>query len=191
VVNIFVPFLDVEAFLIKKHNLRRLCSVSSSPGTISVSDVFVKLEALCIQLEHKYPKLYTGVCKQWGTAVITEKTIGKNLSSMAQVIFKRDITWFKIASFYNLASGVAVDCVKLGHPEYIFGIVEAVALVIERDLANWMINQGGWVSLLSKHRIPEDHSVLQKISLSVTGLVVVLISVAVIMKTLGNIVLNI
>ena len=27
-----------------------------------------------------------------------------------------DITWFKIASFYNLVSGTAVDCVKQGHP---------------------------------------------------------------------------
>ena len=63
-----------------------------------------------------------------GVAVETEKT-----------------TWFKIASFYNLVSATAVDCVRLDHPKYIYGLVEAAWLVIERDLANWIDNQGGLV----------------------------------------------
>ena len=47
-----------------------------------------------------------------GLAVGTEKAIAKNLSSMAHNMFKKDITWFKVASFYNLVSGAAVDCVR-------------------------------------------------------------------------------
>ena len=31
-----------------------------------------------------------------GLAVVTEKTIAKNLSSMAHNIFKKEITWFKV-----------------------------------------------------------------------------------------------
>ena len=47
-----------------------------------------------------------------GLAVGTEKGIAKNLSNMAHNMFKKDITWFKVASFYNLVSGAAVDCVR-------------------------------------------------------------------------------
>ena len=31
--------------------------------------------------------------------------------------------------------------------EYLYGLVEALGLVIERDVANWIANQGGWVSV--------------------------------------------
>jgi hypothetical protein len=31
--------------------------------------------------------------------------------------------------------------------EYLFGLVEAAGLVIERDVANWIANQGGWVRI--------------------------------------------
>ena len=31
--------------------------------------------------------------------------------------------------------------------EYLYGLVEAMGLVIERDVANWIANQGGWVSV--------------------------------------------
>ena len=104
------------------------------------------LQALSLELERKYPKLYAGSCRQMGLTVVTEKMIAKNLSNMALHIFKKDITWFKVASFYNLVSSAAVDCVRQGHPEYLYGLVEAAGLVIERDVATWIANQGGWVS---------------------------------------------
>ena len=81
-----------------------------------------------------------------GLSVVTEKMIAKNLSNIAGHMFKKEITWFKVASFYNLVSGAAADCVRQGHPEYLYGLVEAVGLVMERDVATWIANQGGWVS---------------------------------------------
>ena len=109
-------------------------------------------QALSLELERKYPKLYAGSCRQMGLTVVTEKMIAKTLSNMALHIFKKDITWFKVASFYNLVSAAAVDCVRQGHPEYIYGLVEAAGLVIERDVATWIANQGGWVSVtISQH----------------------------------------
>ncbi len=41
-----------------------------------------------------------------------------------------------------------MDCVRQGHPEYLYGLVEAAGLVIERDVATWIANQGGWVSVV-------------------------------------------
>ena len=138
-------WLKRRGLFTRKLGLQRLRSLASLPGGLAVCDVFVQLEALSLELERKYPKLYTGVCRQMGIAVVTEKIIAKNLSSMALHIFKKDITWFKVASFYNLVSAAAVDCVRQGHPEYLYGIVEAAGLVMERDVANWIANQGGWV----------------------------------------------
>ena len=100
----------------KRLGLQRLKSVSNLPGSMAVCDVFVQLEALSLEMERRHPKLYTGVCHQMGLTVASEKSMAKALSSMALEIFKVDITWFKIASFYNLVSGTAVDCVKQGHP---------------------------------------------------------------------------
>ena len=184
-------WLKRRGLFTRKLGLQRLRSVASLPGGLAVCDVFVQLEGLSLELDRKHPKvdrnlsqqlvhlcwecarcklycvllqLYTGVCRQMGLAVVTEKTIAKNLSSMAHNIFKKEITWFKVvgsitvqrtllhccdqvASFYNLVSAVAVDCVRQGHPEYLYGLVEAAGLVIERDVANWIANQGGWVSV--------------------------------------------
>merc|ERR550525_1317929 len=164
----------------------KLRGLASLPGGLAVCDVFVQLEALSLELERKYPKLYSGVCRQMGIAVVTEKIIAKNLSSMALHIFKKDITWFKVASFYNLVSAAAVDCVRQGHPEYLYGIVEAAGLVIERDVANWIANQGGWVAILSKYHTPEEHGVFQVIALSVLGLIVVLVVVVIMLRSLAN-----
>jgi len=124
-----------------------------------------------------------------GMTVVTEKMIAKNLSNMALHIFKKDITWFKVASFYNLVSSAAVDCVRQGHPEYLYGLVEAAGLVIERDVATWIANQGGWVGMLAKYRTPEDHGVFQVIALSVVGLIAVLVTVVIMLRTLANMVL--
>ena len=60
-------------------------------------------------------------------------------------MLKTDVTWGKIASLYCVAGGLAIDCVQQGHPEYLYGIVETMGFVIERDAATWIAQQGGWV----------------------------------------------
>merc|ERR1719510_1114972 len=182
-------WLKRRGLFTRKLGLQRLRSVASLPGGLAVVDVFVQLEALSLELERKHGKLYTGVCRQMGVAVGTEKAICKNLSSMAHNLFKKDITWFKVASFYNLVSGAAVDCVRQGHSEYLYGLVEAAGLVIEREVATWIANQGGWVGMLAKYRTPEDHGVFQVIALSVLGLIVVLVALVIMLRSLANMVM--
>lgn len=182
-------WLKRRGLFTRKLGLQRLRSLASLPGGLAVCDVFVQLEALSLELERKYPKLYAGSCRQMGLTVVTEKMIAKNLSNMALHIFKKDITWFKVASFYNLVSSAAVDCVRQGHPEYLYGLVEAAGLVIERDVATWIANQGGWVGMLSKYRTPEDHGVFQVIALSVLGLIVVLVALVIMLRSLANMVM--
>ena len=100
----------------RRLGLQRLRSMANLPGGPAVCDVYCKLEAISLEIERRHPKLYAGVCRQMGLTVANEKSIAKALSSLALEIFKTDITWFKIASFYNIVSGAAVDCVRQGHP---------------------------------------------------------------------------
>ena len=41
-----------------------------------------------MEMERRHPKLYTGVCRQMGLAVVSEKSIAKALSAMALEMFK-------------------------------------------------------------------------------------------------------
>ena len=77
--------------------------------------------------------------------ITNEKSVSTVLSSIARNLLKTDVTWGKIASLYCVASGLAIDCVQQGHPEYLYGIVETMGLIIERDAATWIVQQGGWV----------------------------------------------
>ena len=44
---------------------------------------------------------------------------------------------------------VTLTCIVISiYSEYLYGLVEAAGLVIERDVANWIANQGGWVGYL-------------------------------------------
>ena len=82
--------------------------------------------------------------------ITNEKSVSTVLSSIARNLLKTDVTWGKIASLYCVASGLAIDCVQQGHPEYLYGIVETMGLIIERDAATWIVQQGGWVNKFQK-----------------------------------------
>jgi len=85
--------------------------------------------------------------------ITSEKSVRNVLSSVSRELFKTDVSWGKIVSLYAVAGGLAVDCVRQGHPEYLFGgLVETMGMVVERDVANWMAQQGGWVSLRGHKR---------------------------------------
>jgi hypothetical protein len=53
----------------------------------------------------------------------------------------------------QVTGGLAVDCVKQGHPEFLAALVEAVGdIFIEREVASWVASQGGWVRKLRMSR---------------------------------------
>ncbi len=149
--------------------LRSVLSLSASVGSLSaqtISDIFNQLHVIGAEMERLHPNLYTGIFRQVrqfrpkqsrtpvdnltldfqvAVTITNEKSVSSVLSSISRHLLKADITWAKIVSLYCVAGGLAVDSVQQGHPEYLFGIVETMGLVIERDAANWIAQQGGWV----------------------------------------------
>lgn len=48
-------------------------------------------------------------------------------------------------ALFAIVGGLAVDCVRQDHPEYLPKLVEAIADVVEDELATWINENGGWV----------------------------------------------
>lgn len=136
----------------KKLGLQRLRSVSRlTTGTQSiVSAVDVQLKLLCAQLERGHPKLYHSVLGNVGLHTLSNQSSVDNLlQNVAREIFRHDITWGRIVSLFAVTGALASDCVRLGHPEYVLTLVESLGTFVDRDLASWIVQQGGWVVLLS------------------------------------------
>lgn len=51
-------------------------------------------------------------------------------------------------ALFAIVGGLAVDCVKQDHPEYLPKLVESVADVVEDELATWINDNGGWVNTI-------------------------------------------
>lgn len=97
-----------------------------------------------------HPRTYSNISRQvsrsTGGEFQTVDTAPLIISAIARYLFKSDITWSKIISLYALTGGIAVDCVRQGHPEYLPKLVEGLGEVIEDELVPWINDNGGWVS---------------------------------------------
>ncbi|XP_069692803.1 bcl-2-related ovarian killer protein isoform X2 [Periplaneta americana] len=152
----------------RKCGLQRL---GSSGGGV-VRDVFPELASLGQELERMHPKLYTAVARQASPspgcgALGSEKAAGVVLSAVARELLKADVTWGKVVSLFAVAGGLAVDCVRQDHPEYLPSLMEAMGEVLEEELAAWIVGNGGWTALLSHFKPPNTE-------VSVTGILGVL-----------------
>lgn len=49
-------------------------------------------------------------------------------------------------ALFAIVGGLAVDCVRLDHPECLPKLVEGIADIVEDELATWINENGGWVS---------------------------------------------
>lgn len=97
-----------------------------------------------------HPRTYSNISRQvsrsTGGEFQTVDTAPLIISAIARYLFKSDITWSKIISLYALTGGIAVDCVRQGHPEYLPKLVEGLGEVIEDELVPWINDNGGWVN---------------------------------------------
>lgn len=138
----------------RKCGLQRLRTAASLPGGYVVRDVFPELASIGQELERMYPKLYACVARQaspspGGGNLTSDKAAGVVLTAVARELFKADVTWGKVVSLFAVAGGLAVDCVRQGHHEYLQALLEAMGEVLEEELATWILGNGGWVSTVS------------------------------------------
>lgn len=115
---------------------------------VHVREVFPRLQAIGHELERMHPNLYVGIARQASATPMlgSEKHVAEILITVARELLKLEVTWARVISLFAVAGGLAVDCVRQGHPEYITALVEAFTEILDEELASWVANNGGWVS---------------------------------------------
>ncbi|XP_042215912.1 bcl-2-related ovarian killer protein-like isoform X3 [Homarus americanus] len=181
--------LKRAGLLHKKLGLQRLRSVANLAGGWEVCEVFPRVSGIGQELERTYPKLYASVARQLSITLTSDKVVRSVMVQVAGHVFRAEVTWARIISLFAVAAGLASDCVKQGHPEYVAGVIEVVGLVTERHTAPWIASQGGWSSLLTWSQTPEtEGSVLQVLVLVVVGLILAAFMIILALKFLGELV---
>lgn len=94
--------------------------------------------------------------------------------TICQEMIRSDISWCRIVALFSLFGAMSLDCVRLGAPEHVGPILDGFIEFVERDLALWISQQGGWESFL--YKFSSGHS-LRKFASSVVILVVPLVAV--------------
>lgn len=72
--------------------------------------------------------------------------------TICQEMTRTDISWDRICALFSLFGAMSLDCVRLGTPEHVGPILDGFIGFVERDLAYWISQQGGWESFLYKFR---------------------------------------
>ncbi|KAF5295436.1 hypothetical protein FQA39_LY13097 [Lamprigera yunnana] len=159
----------------KKVCFYRLRSVIGTISSTVVREVSPYLIHIGSELERMHPKLYTNISRKAtvtpGGALVSDKTVAAVFAAIAHEILKSDITWGKVVSVFAVAGGLAVDCVCQGHPEYLHKLLESMTEVLEDDLAEWVVNSGGWTALCAQCKSPEADFSLLHFSYKVLALI--------------------
>ncbi|XP_013772602.2 bcl-2-related ovarian killer protein homolog B-like [Limulus polyphemus] len=152
--------------------LRSLSKISSDPILIEVGEQLLHMTGI---LERQNPCLFHSVMDGVGIQSLASETAMINLfRAVADEILRQDISWGRIIALYCVAGGLAMDCVRLGHPEYVLNLVQGMGSVVEGEVAVWIVHQGGWEALITRFRNSANIRIIHLVS---GGIVFILVMV--------------
>lgn len=114
----------------------------------ALADVSMVLLKLGDELEYMRPYVYRNIAKQLNISVAVEAVVSEAFLSVATQIIAMGITWGKVVAIYAVAAGLAVDCVRQGHPVVVHTIVDSLGEFARRRLVPWLRKRGGWGDIL-------------------------------------------
>ncbi|KTG40361.1 hypothetical protein cypCar_00007726 [Cyprinus carpio] len=117
---------------------------------VDISVVLLKLgkKTSSDELECMRPYVYRNIAKQLNISVAVEAVVSDAFLSVATEILVMGITWGKVVAIYAVAAGLAVDCVRQGHPVMVHTIVDSLGEFVRRNLVPWLKKRGGWRDIL-------------------------------------------
>lgn len=176
--------------LLNRKILQRLRSTMEVPNCVVVRETSPILNGMGEELERMHPRLYSNVSRQisvepWGE--LTEPdSVCYLLHIVAKDLFKTDITWGKVISLFAIAGGLAVDCVRQEHYDYLQQLIEGTTDVIEEDLSVWLVEKGGWLGLQDHVHPPQSEiTFLGWMAITISTLFVIYL-ISVLLKYLGS-----
>ncbi|KAK9888716.1 hypothetical protein WA026_000943 [Henosepilachna vigintioctopunctata] len=105
-------------------------------------DIFQCLNHACMEMERMYPKIYNNVARQL-CCIEKMDDVMDIMIAVGHHLFKSDPSWGRVIALFCVAGGLAVDCVRLGVPEHVSRISDAMAELLEDHVAQWIASNGG------------------------------------------------
>uniref|UniRef100_A0A8C6WPH6 BCL2 family apoptosis regulator BOK a n=1 Tax=Neogobius melanostomus TaxID=47308 RepID=A0A8C6WPH6_9GOBI len=105
------------------------------------------------ELEYLRPNVYRNVARQLNITVASESVVSDAFLAVAADIFSTEIAEKNaekhefVVSLYAVAGGLAVDCVRHGHPAMVHTIVDCMGEFVRKSLGLWLKRRGGWVDV--------------------------------------------
>lgn len=112
-------------------------------------DLMEKIQLLMNKLDSQRPGLYDSVVEQIGNnklILASPERAVQALTILLEQIFKKDISWPKIAAMFGICGALACDASKRGKQDYTINLIDAVAEFSQGPVSEWILEQGGWVS---------------------------------------------
>lgn len=119
------------------------------------NQIFIELVNMIKELQSLAPSFYgNSIYEHIG---IDKFTSCRNLlnvqKTICQELTRSEITWCSIAALFAIFGAMSLDCLRLGQPEYVCPLLEGFLDFVERDLAWWISQQGGWEAYLYKYQL--------------------------------------
>ena len=142
-------FLEYLEFKLFRFNLNSFIRFEHDSAEIpnQFQETSERIQEICGLLEHLYPKVYAHVSRQLKVTLRTELIICDIFRCFCRTLFKSGISWPQIVALFAFASGLVLDCIREGRPEFSRTVVYCVKAFIEDNLAGWVKEQGGWVGI--------------------------------------------
>lgn len=109
--------------------------------------IFLELQLISNELDRQYPNLYRDIASQLNVTISSKRIVEEVFHDIAREIFKDEITWVRIISLYMVTSSLVIECLLQGNGVYMQFIFNYFKEFVRTDLATWMLQHGGWVSL--------------------------------------------
>lgn len=112
-------------------------------------EVSTRIQVLGSKLEKAYPYLYDGLGSQLKMPLRSEASINKALTCIGDFMFKNSsITWYRVVGMFAVVGAMALEAVDHDDGKLIKSMITIFSQVIDRHVALWVCNQGGWAALV-------------------------------------------
>ena len=116
------------------------CPVTSTEKSApSFTRKFVRLAN---ELEPRHVSQYDDMCSR---LVINGRTVYGIFLQTADELFKNGINWGRVVGLYAFAGSLCQTCTSCGLQATVEEVKKWLIAYIRLNLANWIIDQGGWV----------------------------------------------
>ncbi|XP_077987281.1 bcl-2-related ovarian killer protein-like [Glandiceps talaboti] len=114
-----------------------------------LSDVSSHIIVTGMQLESFHPNIYKDVCRKLHVSLTSETVVTDAFNEVANELFRTGITWPRIVSLFAFVACLASECVQQFHPDFVHTIVDNFKDFMEKRLAAWILERGGWMNVVT------------------------------------------